>query len=141
MVKVIKNFEKVRYGGSENVVYRPTTKVNSGCYKLQWEIKCNSQKEVIEKLRQWYPNEYYVSFNTNINHVLEDHGSIPHSVLVISSGANTSYLTFTLKQRKKSNPSSPKKKKHYYCDCWRCERPNLKKYISQQDTKRLDNNT
>lgn len=94
--------------------------VHSGSYRVKEHWNFASRKELLKAVQEAYPHKKYVSFYGSLEAALKaDHKN--QSFFVVRALGNLQDVEgFQLQRKKKTNPSSPRRRKHYHCDCWWC---------------------
>lgn len=126
----IEFFTKVRTFNYKYHEYDNHEIVHEGCFKKEWRLIL-TRKELMKYLRKWYPNTRVVSFYSELGQTLKVNSYVTQVVTVKKLDDESKFFSFYLSKQKKYNPSSPKKRSRYFCDCYLCSKMSKDVYLKK----------
>jgi hypothetical protein len=111
--------------------YEEITTVHSGCFKVDFKVKFNTRKKLIEYLRKYYPKYSSAYFYNNINDsVKEQKDKWAEYRIIIQTNKKIEGQYFELHKKRKRHP---KKRSWQWDDMWNSDGAYSKHVIMKRD--------
>lgn len=104
------------YWDNDKFVYDKKTWLNQSCYKEVFSLNFSDENKLKKFLKERYPNENSVSFNTTLGHAIKNcnlHNGRDW-IAIVSTSTSLDTLSFKLKKSKKVNKYPKRKRSRYF---------------------------